>query len=181
MCRHFADFGTGNKDYTLVNKCLARAAFGRLNGPLWLCWPSTSVFFTGSVRANCREESRAWIELLEAGNVEDWTALSFAWSSSSFTWRSPLFAWLTETAVELFIRGITFLVKPGPKLLKISKASPAAGQAVDSSSSMWPRDKMAEWKVHRGYVITCCILIRKKIKIPTRNQKIKYVINVWGI
>ena len=155
-----------------INKCLGRAAFGRLNGPLWLWWSSTSVFPTSSVRATCREvTSRAWIELLEAGDVEDWTALSFAWSSSSFTWRSQLFAWLTETAVELFIRGITFPVKPSRKLLKISKASAAARQAVDSSSSMWPRDKMAEWKVHRGHVITCCILIGKKKKFPLGTKK----------
>ena len=26
-------------------------------------------------------------------------------------------------------------------------------------------------KVHRGHVITCCILIRKKIKNPSRNKQ----------
>ena len=64
---------------------------------------STVAWFEPTVGK--RVASGAWIELLQAGDVKDWTALSFTWSSSLFTWRSPLFAWLIEAAVELFIWG----------------------------------------------------------------------------
>ena len=175
-----------------INKCLGRAAFGWLNGSLWLCWSSTSVFLTSSVRVNCREESdKPSLNRTARG----WRRRGL---NGTFVRLKFLVVHLTIPAVRLTDRDCRWTVYPR---YNISRKNQAANYL---KSLRYPRPHDKQWTVlppcdretkWRNGSRSCDhvlqlrlspwplhgILIRKKIKIPTRNQKIKYVINIKNI